>query len=198
MDRIIEENNKIIKQIQNMIDEMQLSEFEEQIIEYINFIKENMSEDDVKIENKLQDDINCRERKIYFLINKINYFLERIEAVNGIIFGEDKVISRKIQNIYNIQSIPCNIACRADLNNQRYYVAMLFYKKILNNHQYNIFNLVSINSFGNILRYDVMTQYEQSVACELNTYLEYKKIEKCFNELINICLFKNFIYNKNM
>ena len=86
----------------------------------------------------------------------------------------------------------------ADLNNQRCYVAMLFYKKILNNHQYNTVNLVSINSFGNILRYDVMTQYEQIVACELNIFLEYQKIEKCFNELINICLFKNFIYNKNM
>lgn len=186
MSSIVDENNRIIEEIEGLIKLLDVETAEKQLIE---FIKENQTDEKCSI---------CDEKIVFKAMNRSDYFLNRIIAVNEVSIEKYAALSNRIQQINVIQSFPCNIRFMDMPINNSIFVVQLFYKKLYEeyrNEEKKFFALgLSRNINGRELRLEELSCSDRKIADELNVYILYVKIRKQLEALIDLCKSINFNY----
>ena len=179
-----DENIKLIDEITEEMNKLDLDTLEEKVIKLIQAEKEFAS-------------LGIEERDIYKYKEKILVYLNRIIAINQNIADDSERLRCRIQGIYNELSLPCELSFMDMPFNNSVFAVRLFYSKLQEQYintpsKYMLLGLIP-NSGGRHLDRSVLTDDEKIIYDETNKYLQLVCVNRLFNGLIDLC--KCIIYN---
>lgn len=185
MNSLSVENENIIKELEKVISELNISKME---AELINKIKGT--------ENTDEDETIFSEKGLYEAREQFGYFVSRICAVNEKAIISNDHLKSRIQLLYQQANMPCSIEYVDMPLNSSIYLVQQFYKKIYEKYT-RIVEFMNIglmpNASGRRLNAKQMEENDIIIYRELDCYINYIAIRNLFNELIN--LEKNVIFN---
>ena len=178
MASIIDENNSIIEEIEELI---KLLDVETKENYYIELLTKNKFDEVVRI---------CDEKLAFKARERIDFFLSRIIAVNEVTIGKHVELTNRIQQIYIIQSIPCNIRFMDMPINNSIFVVQLFYRKLYEKYGGTLGKYIALGLYkisDRELNLDALSCSENIIADELNILISYFKFRKQLEALIDLC-----------
>lgn len=189
MDKIGDENNCIIKEISNEILKLKINDMEKMLVDKLNAAEDICN--DVRI---------CSEQDLYRAMERLLYYINRVNAVNEKAIMQNDQLKNRIQQLLWQLSLPCSVEFFDMPINSSVYVIQLFYRKLHEKYsnepiKYMILGL-SRNTAGRRLNINFLDDPEKAMAQELDLFLNYIIIRNLFNELINVE--KNIIYNYSL
>lgn len=186
MNKLINENNDIIKEIEMKISELNIDEMESTLIDRINAM-ESIEE----CENI------CSEKGLYEAKQQLNYYSSRINAVNEKIINENEQLKNRLQHYLWQSSMPCSVELMDLPINSSIYTVQLFYRKLQEKYfdkpmKFMILGLVQ-NTMGRTLNINSLEKTEKFIAKEIDYFINYISIRNLYNDLINVA--KGILFN---